>query len=151
MTRIAILIGALGLASAAPQSPVAEAPLGLFSVKIGVKDFERTIAFYSALGMAAGRRYNDSEWELKWVSPAHGSSIVMVRPRPGPNPAPPGVSSFLIEVPDARAVANRLRGAGFPAIGEPRYSAMAVTVILKDPDGNIIEMVSPPLPKPPSR
>jgi predicted lactoylglutathione lyase len=44
-------------------------------------------------------------------------------------------------VPDIKATAQSLRDAGYPDIGEPKDYKTAMLLMVKDPDGNHIELV----------
>lgn len=146
MKAITHLAGALALAFAttAPAQPAPAQPvLGLYAVKIAVKDFQKAIDFYGKLGMKPGTKYNAMEWELTWGAPGRGSSIVLVRDESGRMHVTPSGGFLVVAVADVRATANALKAAGYAGIGTPAVTPMAAMLMLKDPDGNQIELVGP--------
>jgi hypothetical protein len=46
-------------------------------------------------------------------------------------------------VPDVKATVGKLKGAGYAGIGDPAVTARATILMLKDPDGNQIELLGP--------
>jgi predicted enzyme related to lactoylglutathione lyase len=117
-------------------------PMGIIGVKIQVKDFQRAMDFYSRLGLKVGTQYNKSEQEML---SEQGLRLILVHeesPR-----LIPGNSSLMINVPDVAVVAKALKDAGFSGIGEPRVTPRASILIVKDPDGDEVEILSAP-PKP---
>lgn len=113
----------------------------LQGVKISVSDFSRTTAFYTALGMHAGTRYNDHETSLEWSAPTLGVRIVMVDDRNGRMLK--GGGFLMISVPDLAAAVSRLNAAGFAGLGAPRVTPRFSQMMIKDPDGNQIELLAP--------
>ena len=55
----------------------------------------------------------------------------------------PGGGFMMISVPDIKATVARLKAAGHPGIGEPTVTPRASILMLKDPDGNQIELLGP--------
>ncbi|MFT4026137.1 MAG: VOC family protein [Novosphingobium sp.] len=119
-------------------------PTGLQGIKIAVADYDRTTRFYSNLGMAAGATYNDHERQLVWVDPAKGVSLVMVHDTSGRMAMTRGGAFIMISVPDVPAAVARLKAAGFAVPGEPKVTPRATIMMLKDPDGNSIELLGGP-------
>jgi catechol 2,3-dioxygenase-like lactoylglutathione lyase family enzyme len=140
-----------GLALALAAVPVTAQPVTprMAAVKLAVADFERTTQFYSLLGMQEGAHHNEWEWELKWDDPAKGSSIIMVSAdRSERFHVTPGGSTLIVGVPDVYAALEALRGAGFAIEGEPRNLGFAAIIMIRDPDGNWIELAGPAPAKP---
>lgn len=145
------LAASLGAATASAQDAGAASLAG---VKIAVADFDRTTAFYAALGMRAGTRYGEHERGLEWSGPAQGSRIIMVH---GSGPADgsargikPGGAFLMIGVPDMTATLDRLKAAGFTGFGQPKVTPRASILMLRDPDGNQIELLGRPAAPAPS-
>lgn len=143
--RKAILAGAMLMTVAATgagaQSAAAPSMPG---VKINVADMAKTTAFYTALGMNAGPKYNAHEAALEWGDVGQGSRIIMVHDDTGRMSFPSGGAFLMISVPDMTAAVARLKAAGFPDPGKPIVTPRANILMMRDPDGNRIELLSPP-------
>ncbi|MFC3175309.1 VOC family protein [Novosphingobium bradum] len=121
----------------AQTAPVAPTMVG---VKIAVADMARTSAFYGALGMKPGLRYNDHETALTWgASPL--PMVVMVRD--DQHRMVRGGAFLMVSVADFDGTLARLAAAGFPASGKPLVTARFTQLMLTDPDGNRIELLGP--------
>lgn len=138
MKSLMALAGALVLAAIAPAR-AQERPTGMYGLKVGAQDFEKSAKFYTLLGMARGPKYGNNQ-ELHWDAPAKGSAILLVQARPGDT----GGSYLMISVPDVPATAAQLKAAGFPVTGEPHTNPRATVLIVKDPDGNTVELMGGP-------
>jgi predicted enzyme related to lactoylglutathione lyase len=134
---------ALALANASPAVMAQQIGYGMYGIKIAVKDFQKTIDFYAMLGMKMGPKHNPAEWELKWNNPAQGSNIIMVHDDTNRMGMTPGGAFMMISVPDVKATIGKLKAAGYPGLGEPTVTPRATILMLKDPDGNRIEMLGP--------
>lgn len=134
---------AMTIATAVPAA-AQSVELGLHGLKIAVQDPAKTTRFYTILGMAAGPRYNSFESELHWAGATHGAAIIMVEDQAGRPPRPKGGSSLMITVADVAATIAQLKQAGFAVQGEPRVTPRATIMMLKDPDGNSIELLGGP-------
>lgn len=145
------LIAAAALMLAGTSSATAQpaAPIGLYAVKIAVADYDRAIRFYSLLGMTPGTKYNASEWELRWTDPARGAVFIMVRDETGLFGMTKAGGFVVVSVTDVAATGARLKTAGFTVAGEPHATQQGVFWVIKDPDGNSVELVGPPLAKKP--
>lgn len=139
----ALFLTAVVPAAAQPAAAQTAAPLGLYAVKIAVSDYDRAIRFYSLLGMAAGTKYNASEWELRWVNPARGAVVIMVRDETGRFGMAKGGGFLIVSVADVAESGARLKAAGFAVTGEPHATQQGVFWVIKDPDGNAVELVGP--------
>jgi catechol 2,3-dioxygenase-like lactoylglutathione lyase family enzyme len=150
MRWISGLIGSVALATAllAATHPAGAADAwsgyGMIGVKIAVKDFQNSIEFYRRLGMKEGPRHNPAEQELNWGPGVKGPRIILVHDVTGRITLPPGNAALMMETPDVAATAKALRDAGFAGIGDPRDTKMYAVLMLKDPDGNSIELLGPP-------
>lgn len=137
----AMALALSGLSAGIPGVLAQPAPLsGLMGVKIASADFARTTAFYTALGMHAGTRYNDHETALEWTAPAQGVRLVMVRD--DRHSLVRGGGFVVIAVPDLPAALARLGAAGFTGLGKPTVMPGFAMLVIKDPDGNQVELVS---------
>ena len=127
------------LGASLSQAAEPAAPMGIIGVKIQVKDFQRAMDFYSRLGLKIGVKYNKTAPEML---SEQGLRLILVQeasPR-----LTPGNSSLMINVPDVALVAKALKDAGFAGIGEPRVTPRASILIVKDPDGDEVEILSAP-------
>lgn len=138
MKDLMALAGAFTLVAMAPAQ-AQERPIGMYGMKIGAQDFEKSVQFYTLLGMARGRKYGNNQ-ELHWDAPAKGSAILLVQRKLGES----GGNYLMISVADVPATAARLKAAGFPVTGEPRTNPRATVLIVKDPDGNTVELMGGP-------
>jgi predicted enzyme related to lactoylglutathione lyase len=138
-----ILAAAMALAAAAPAAAQQAFPSvpTMAGVKIGVTDFERIIPFYTALGLHAGTKYNDHEMSLDWNSKDQGVRIIMVKADSGWMTK--GGGFVMITTPDMMATIARLNAAGFKNLGTPRAAPGSSLLMLKDPDGNQVELLGP--------
>lgn len=143
MNKLIAATAALLLAGAIPAAAQPAAPTGLYAVKIAVQDYDRAIRFYSLIGMVAGTKYNASEWELRWAEPARGSVLIMVRDETGRFGVPKAGGFLVVSVADVPGAGARLKAAGFAVTGEPHATQQGVFWIIKDPDGNSVELVGP--------
>lgn len=145
MKRIgAAFIGLVALAAAAPSLAQNQFGPGMRSVKIAVNDFQKSTAFYTALGMKPGPDRGATR-ELVWEGTTQNSGIVMASPDYARNAKMTrGGTYLMIMSPDVKAVAAKLRAQGYPDVAEPRaMGTMATVLILRDPDGNQIELLGP--------
>lgn len=140
------LIGIAGLLAVASMTPVhaQSMPTGLQGVKIAVEDYERATRFYEILGMTLGMKYNAKEWQLRWKEPATGQPIIMVNDPTGRISVPKGGAFLMISVADVPTTVAELRAAGFSVPGEPHSMPQATLMMIKDPDGNSIELLGGP-------
>ena len=143
MKRIAAFVGGLALAVAQPVIAAEGSGFGMYGIKIGVKDFQKAIDFYTLLGMKMGPKHNAAEWQLSWDNPSQGSNIILVHDDTGRMKLAPGGSFLMMQVPDVKAVAGKLKSSGYPGVGEPMVTPRSTMLMLKDPDGNQIEMLGP--------
>lgn len=142
------LLNLFGAAAALATTPPALAQAtfnpGLRSVKIEATDFEKSAAFYAALGMKVGTK-REATWDMTWDQPTQNSGIVMTTPDYARRAKMVRGGTYLMIIsPDVKAIADKLRQSGYPDVPEPRaMGAMVSYVMLKDPDGNQIELMGP--------
>jgi predicted enzyme related to lactoylglutathione lyase len=139
-----ILAGAALLAVSPATMAQTAGEASMPGVKLYVADMQNTTAFYIALGMRAGIKYNDHESSLEWAAPTQGSRIIMVHDDSGKMSFPTGGAFLMISVPDMSAALGRLKAAGFSGFGTPMATPRAAILMLRDPDGNRIELLSAP-------
>lgn len=137
------VVAALALAVAVPASAADQPASGLTMIKIGVKDVQKSVSFYTKLGLKAGRKLRQGEQELKWDTPAQGTNIILVD-QSSPVKLVPGTASFMIQVTDLVATAKALKDAGFADIGEPSTTGPVLDLNVRDPDGNRVELIAYP-------
>jgi catechol 2,3-dioxygenase-like lactoylglutathione lyase family enzyme len=139
-----VLIAISIIGSSLPASAADPSSFRLAGVRIAVSDFDRSIAFYSRLGMTAGDRYNAREQQLKWNDGSHGSDIILYRDDgAGRIKLTPGTASLAFWVPDMQATIRSLKAAGYTDISEPRDMKLFLIALARDPDGNSIELAQP--------
>jgi catechol 2,3-dioxygenase-like lactoylglutathione lyase family enzyme len=146
LAAIAVVFALGAPAMAQKTSIVPPGKNGLTSVKIGVTDLERSVAFYTKyLGMKRGAKFNDFEQGLVWDGPDQGSPVVLVNnaDKSGRITMVTGAGWLVVQVADIRKFAKDLTDGGFK-VGEPQdrtkqYGVLMLTV--KDPDGNRVETV----------
>lgn len=116
------------------------------SAVVPSSDLEKSIAFYTlGLGMTAARGANPREVVL--ALPGGGSNLMLLKNADGPRGASrgpsPGPSRVILQVPDLKALAARLQGAGYALKGEIREIAQYHISVgqLEDPDGNALELI----------
>jgi catechol 2,3-dioxygenase-like lactoylglutathione lyase family enzyme len=89
-----------------------------------------------------GRKPNAVEWELKSLGNQPGAVIYIVRNPAGRAGIPAGGGFVMISVPSVRRAAAKLKAAGYSDIGEPRSNPRYSLLIVRDPDGNQVELIS---------
>lgn len=106
-------------------------------------DLEKSIAFYtSGLGMTAVRAPDPREILLT-LPGGSAPSLMLLKTAAGPAAPRLGPSRIILQVPDMRALAVRLQGAGYKLKGEIREIAQFHLSVaeLEDPDGNSLELL----------
>jgi catechol 2,3-dioxygenase-like lactoylglutathione lyase family enzyme len=139
-----VMTGALALMALAGTAQAADAPVSsLMTVKIGVKDFQKSTDFYvKFLGMKAGAQYNPAEKALDWGMPGQGSNIILVNDPTGKIKLAPGGGWLLFKVPDAKKIGKAIAAAGFKVDEAVEMKEMHSTVVnAYDPDGNDVELL----------
>lgn len=144
MKPLVALLAASAVALAQPAAAQSAFSPGMRSIKIEADDFEKSSRFYTALGMKQGAK-REATWDLLWEGATQNSGIVMTTPEYARRAKMvKGGSYLMIMTNDVQAAAVRLRAAGFPDVPEPRAMGTMVSVLLlRDPDGNQIELMGP--------
>jgi len=139
MTAMLLLAALAGLPGLAQAKEGVE--YDLVAVRFPVSDFERSIDFYTKLGMKRGMRYTPKEQQVTWEDPGKGPNIILYKnDGTGRSDFIPGNISLTFAVSDIHAVAQELRDAGYPDIGEPKDYTVFLLLLVRDPDGNMIEL-----------
>lgn len=128
--------------SPAPAGPPPAKAMTLMSTVVPSSDLEKSTAFYTAgLGMTAARAANPREVVLTF--PGGGSTLMLLKNATGPDAPHRGPSRVIVQVPDLKALAARLQGAGYSLKGRLREIAQyRISVAeLEDPDGNSLELI----------
>ena len=68
---------------------------------------------------------------------------MLVHDESGQSKLMPGTASLMVQVPDVAAFAKDLKASGYPDVGEPKSTELFVVLMVKDPDGNQIEVLGP--------
>lgn len=153
MIRTALASGLVlaGLVTAAAQpAPTSATPpktLGLLAATFAVSDLDRSIAFYAdGLGLtAAARMDNPSYTEVPLLFPAGGPPLMLLKPKSAAASAS-RIGRIVLDVPDLRALEARLNAAGY-ALAQPVVENLqhhVLVALIKDPDGNELELVQRP-------
>lgn len=133
----------------AQSTTSAERPIsftsGMSYIKIETTDFNKSTAFYKALGMKPGWVRDDTR-NMSWEGPTGNSGIVMANSAyAARTKLVRGGASMVFMTPDVNAALDRMRKAGFAGLPEPRQMGTIATVVfLTDPDGNSVELLGPP-------
>ncbi len=123
--------------------------LGAFSVSLAVKDIQRSVAFYEALGFELAGDYSDQGWcvmrsDTTTIGLFQGmfeDNILTF------NPGWAQDVSALEDFEDVRALQARLEAAGLEVDTRADDGDGPAHLVLRDPDGNII-MFDQHVPKP---
>jgi predicted lactoylglutathione lyase len=137
------LIVALGLGAGSSALAQGFTGYGIIGVRIAVKDTQKSEAFYTKLGMQVGRLYHSVQQEMTWPNPSQGPKVFLVHDESGQSKLLPGTASLMVQVPDVAAFAKDLKASGYPDVGEPKSTDQFVVLMIKDPDGNQIEVLGP--------
>ena len=124
-------ISALSLAAVLPTHAADQSPAAIIGAKIVVKDYQKSIDFYTKLGLKVGQKYGPTELEMLSDN-AQAPKLILIHDDSGQMKRTPGGSSLMMLVPDVKATAQALKDAGYPGIGEPKTSQRAA-VSLMDP------------------
>lgn len=112
--------------------------LGFDNVLLPVGDLGQAVGFYERAGFAVGFRLDEAGIALLKVGGE--TPGILLRAEEGLGQRPPlwPATRVWLEVPDARAAARALRGAGIPPLDEPFSVTTGWTVEIADPWGNVI-------------
>ncbi len=134
--------GAMAETRSAALSPAA-APTSIIGSGLNVNDLEAQKAWYvSTLGMSVTATYQRNGAPFEYVMGLRGPGGVLAllkAPRPsGPN----DFGRVILASPDAKALALDLAARGVPM----REVVPGVAYFITDPEGNAIELYTPPKP-----
>ena len=145
MKTIAIGLAAAMLAGTALAAPPANlAPKTISGWGWNVMDLEAQRAWYEAkLGMKVARTYDRDGKVFEYIMGFDGAqpteAILALLASPGRKPGPSSAGRLILRVPDSKALADWLAAQGVPA----RMVAPGAYFIA-DPEGNPIELYTPP-------
>lgn len=143
MKPLAPLVLAIALATSMTSAQAAEIKVKLGAIHIAVANFDKSAAFYQVLGMHRGADYVPEAHRLVWGDPSQGPELILMQAKDGGEGwRHRGSAALSYQVSDIRELADRLRAAGY-AVGEPRDVGPYLILLLKDPDGNSIELGQP--------
>lgn len=147
----ALMIGvaatlAAGAAWAEPPT-VALRPSGVSGSGWNVMDIEAMRAWYAdKLGMSLLRTYardgKPYEYIMGYADAPQGAAILALLVSPLRKPGANTVSRLILNAPDARKLADGLKAQGVPV----REVVPDVAYFVTDPEGNAIELYTPPKP-----
>lgn len=140
------LFGSVATAVAQPSPaglPPAVAPARIAGSGLNVSDLDAQKAWYIAmLGMTVTATYQRAGAPFEYVMGLKGPGAILAllkAPRP---PGPNGFGRVILETPDARALAQVLAARGVAT----REVVPGVAYFITDPEGNAIELYTPPKP-----
>lgn len=117
------------------------APRATHHIAIFSGNVSALVRFYTeTLGLPITRRWDD----LGIVFVNVGSTLIEFVPNPGHAPHPDGMNGFdhlALQVEDVDAAFAALRAAGVTVESEPRNFKQLRIAFIRDPDGNLIELV----------
>lgn len=158
---LALVPALLSSTMALAAEPPTAAPVIHF-VSLEIKDIARSKAFYmDTLGMKEIMAIDNPkhprhqhEYALNFSGDPRSSEplLVLVQyERPGPRQNKSSGAKFGIRVADARAMAAKMRGAGYEVLSEPKpdEKGMMLKTMVRDPDGVTVQLVEthfPPAP-----
>jgi predicted enzyme related to lactoylglutathione lyase len=112
--------------------------LGFDNVVLPVGDLGEAVEFYERAGFAVGFRFDEGGIALLKVGGETPGMLLRVEEGLGHRPPPWPSLRVWLEVPDARAAARALAGAGIAPLDEPLSVATGWTVEVADPWGNVV-------------
>lgn len=128
--------------AAAAEVPAALKPQGVAGPGLNVKDLEGQKAWYmSKLGMKVVDIYKRDGKPHEYIMGFDGTAPILALLESPQRPAGPNLMSRVIMlVPDAKGLAAHLKGEGV----DSREVAPGVAYFIQDPEGNPIELYTPP-------
>ncbi|GGN24622.1 VOC family protein [Streptomyces fuscichromogenes] len=112
--------------------------LGFDNVVMPVGRLADAVAFYERAGFTVGFRFDEGGIALLKVGGETPGILLRTEEGLGHRPAVWASPRVWLEVPDARAAAERLKEAGIAVLDEPFSVATGWTVEVADPWGNIL-------------
>ncbi|MEV5613525.1 VOC family protein [Streptomyces sp. NPDC052225] len=120
-----------------PETPELEI-LGFDNTLLPVGDLPEAVAFYERAGFPVKFRLDEAGIALLGVGKE--TPGLLLRAEEGFGHRPPGwpAARLWLEVPDARAAADRLRAAGIEPLDAPFSTSTGYVVEFADPWGNVV-------------
>ncbi|MET9735504.1 VOC family protein [Streptomyces sp. NPDC006458] len=112
--------------------------LGFDNVLLPVGQLGEAVEFYERAGFTVGFRLDEAGIALLKVGGETPGILLRQEEALGHRPPPWPPVRLWLEVPDVRAAARALRGAGVALLDEPFSMATGWTVEIADPWGNVI-------------
>jgi catechol 2,3-dioxygenase-like lactoylglutathione lyase family enzyme len=139
----ALFIAGVGVGAVLTQSGIAQdsRPRALSHVGIAVKDFDRTIAYYTqTLGFreAYSLKQADGSPLLTYL---HVNRDTFLEVQPATPALPPGLTHFAVEYGDLKAAVARMRQSGATLADPAQTPGKALFSRLRDLDGVSIEVM----------
>ncbi|MDN0195281.1 VOC family protein [Streptomyces sp. S.PNR 29] len=111
--------------------------LGFDNVLLPVGDLDEAVGFYERAGFVVGFRFDEGGIALLKVGGETPGILLRVEEGLGHRTPPWPSPRVWLEVPDARAAARELAGAGVAPLDEPLPAVTGWTVEFADPWGNV--------------
>ncbi|WP_190134877.1 VOC family protein [Streptomyces longispororuber] len=112
--------------------------LGFDNMLLPVGDLDEAVDFYERAGFPVAYRLDEAGLAILRVGGETPGVLLRAEAGAGRRPPPWPAPRLWLEVPDARATAEALAGAGIPVLTEPFAGATGWTVEIADPWGNVI-------------
>jgi predicted enzyme related to lactoylglutathione lyase len=112
--------------------------LGFDNVLLPVGDLDEAVGFYECAGFTVGFRLDEAGIALLKVGGETPGILLRVEEGLGHRPPPWPSPRVWLEVPDARAAARAMSGAGVTLLDEPFGVVTGWTVEIADPWGNVV-------------
>ncbi|MEU9736265.1 VOC family protein [Streptomyces sp. NPDC048002] len=112
--------------------------LGFDNVLLPVGDLGEAVGFYERAGFGVGFRFDEAGIALLKVGDETPGILLRQEDGLGHRPPPWPAPRVWLEVPDARAAADRLAGSGIAPLDPPFPVATGWTVEFADPWGNVV-------------
>lgn len=144
-TALIFLLNAGPAAAQQDALPKAIAPLRVAGAAINVVDIERSLAFYTEiLELKVALRVPGSGPVFEYLLSSDGTinnGVVILTKASGEQPLLTGFGRLVLVVPDADALVEKSRVAGYPPLDEGRFAHF-----IRDPDGTLVELFEFPSP-----
>jgi catechol 2,3-dioxygenase-like lactoylglutathione lyase family enzyme len=138
--------------------------VGIDHMSFTVSDLEATNAFFAKLGFESSRRYvssgpaadegtgtDNADVDISWLShPQGGPKLELLRYQNEPtgkaaHNSQVGAAHLCLRVENVNAEYDRLSGEGVTFVSAPHADEFGVVwVYMRDPDGNVVELVQEP-------
>jgi catechol 2,3-dioxygenase-like lactoylglutathione lyase family enzyme len=147
--RTAMIVGALAMSistAAAAEIPANLMPRGIAGSSFNVRDLEAQKAWYTGvLGMKLVDTIRRDDKPFEYIVGYGGSgAILALLAAPNRPLGPNAMGRLILNVPDAKGLADHLKAQGVPT----REVIPNTAYFLTDPEGNPVELYTPPAPAP---